>query len=167
MKHLFVLDGQEYELWLGRDACGYRLLLDQERIPVALASDGCGRDRLTVGRVSVPALAAVDGDVVHVHVDGVTRSLRWVDPIARYAAHSGASLDDIIVAPMPGTVISVLVEPGHEVARGETLVVIESMKLETAIKAPRDATIDLVHVSPGRTFDRSAPLVTLAPASEG
>jgi 3-methylcrotonyl-CoA carboxylase alpha subunit len=41
--------------------------------------------------------------------------------------------------------------------------VIESMKLETAIKAPRDGLVATVHVAVGKTFDRAAPLVTLAP----
>ncbi|WP_342642950.1 acetyl-CoA carboxylase biotin carboxyl carrier protein subunit [Rhodoligotrophos ferricapiens] len=165
MKHVFVLDDADYALWLGRDASGYRMALGDERFSVALAPNNRGRDHLTVDGVETSALIAVDGDIVHIHVDGVTRSLQWLDSIARYAAQSGASADDIITAPMPGTVISVSVEAGQQVARGETLVVIESMKLETAIKAPRDGIVEIVHVSAGRTFDRSAPLVTLAPAT--
>ena len=50
--------------------------------------------------------------------------------------------------------------------RGDTLLVIESMKLETAIKAPRDGMVETVHVADGRTFERSAPLVTLAPEAK-
>ena len=64
---------------------------------------------------------------------------------------------------MPGTVIAVHVTEGQAVARGDTLVVIESMKLETAIKALRDGTIATVHVATGQAFDRGMPLVTLAP----
>jgi biotin carboxyl carrier protein len=39
------------------------------------------------------------------------------------------------------------------------------MKLETAIKAWRDGTVETVHVAAGRTFDRAAPLVTFVPES--
>jgi biotin carboxyl carrier protein len=67
---------------------------------------------------------------------------------------------------MPGVVIAVHAAEGQTVARGDTLVVIESMKLETAIKAPRDGVIATVHVAVGKTFDRAAPLVTLAPEAK-
>jgi len=164
MRHLFKLDNQEHAVWLTWRDGRYFLLIGDSEQPVALEGAG-GRDRLTVGNVTVPVLAAVDGDDIHIHVDGITRTLRYLDPIRHYAAHSGASVDDVILAPMPGTVVQAIVSPGQAVARGDTLVVIESMKLETAIKSPRDGVVETVHVSTGMTFDRSAPLVTLAPAT--
>jgi 3-methylcrotonyl-CoA carboxylase alpha subunit len=106
---------------------------------------------------------AVDGDLVHVHLDGGTYTVRYTDPVARHTRHGAGASDDLIEAPMPGVVIAVHAVEGQTVARGETLVIIESMKLETAIKAPRDGVIAAVHVAVGKTFDRAAPLVTLAP----
>ena len=76
------------------------------------------------------------------------------------------ALDDIAQAPMPGTVIAVQVKPGESVTRGQTMMVIESMKLETAIVAWRDGVIKTLHVAPGQTFDRAAPLVTLEAKGE-
>jgi biotin carboxyl carrier protein len=64
---------------------------------------------------------------------------------------------------MPGVVIAVNVKEGQAVSAGETLMVIESMKLETAIKAWRDGMIAAVHVGLAQTFQRGAPLLTLAP----
>ena len=62
---------------------------------------------------------------------------------------------------MPGAVIAVSVEPGATVRRGQALLLIESMKMETTIVAPCDGTVQAVHVTIGQTFDRDAPLVTL------
>lgn len=165
MRHIFTLNDQEHAVWLSRRDGRYRLLSSDTDQPVALETTIAGDDRLSVGRTTVPVLAAVDGDFIHVHVDGITRTLRFIDPIQRHAAHSGVSADDVILAPMPGTLVQVFVAAGQHVARGDTLVVIESMKLETAIKAPRDGMVETVHASPGGTFDRSAPLVTLASAT--
>jgi len=165
MRHLFALNDQEHALWLSRRGGHYHLFSGNSELPVSLETSSAGHSRLTVGRVTVPVLAAVDGDLIHIHVDGVTRTVRYLDPIRHFAAHSGASADDVILAPMPGTVIQAQVAPGQEVSRGDTLVVIESMKLETAIKAPRDGIVEKVHVGTGQTFDRSAPLVTLEPAA--
>ena len=78
----------------------------------------------------------------------------------------GASADDVATAPMPGVVVAVHTAPGARVTRGDTLMVIESMKLETAIKAWRDGTVETIHVAEGRTFERSAPLVTFAPEAK-
>jgi 3-methylcrotonyl-CoA carboxylase alpha subunit len=108
-------------------------------------------------------VVAVHGDLVHIHLDGAAWTVRYHDPVERHGHHHGASADDVAQAPMPGTVIAVHVTEGQTVARGDTLLVIESMKLETAIKALRDGTIATVHVATGQAFDRGMPLVTLAP----
>ncbi len=52
-----------------------------------------------------------------------------------------------------------------QVAAGDTLMVIESMKLETAIKAWREGSVAAVHVGMGQAFQRGAPLISLAPQS--
>jgi acetyl-CoA/propionyl-CoA carboxylase, biotin carboxylase, biotin carboxyl carrier protein len=74
------------------------------------------------------------------------------------AAHGEASLE----APMPGTVVQLRVEPGAAVAAGETLVVLESMKMEIAIAAPRDGVVETVSIAAGDQVDRGAVLIELA-----
>ena len=86
-------------------------------------------------------------------------------PVQVQRCHGGAS-DDVATAPMPGTVITVAVEAGQEVAQGEQLVVIESMKMQSEIVAVRDGVVDKVFLAVGDTFDRGAPLVSLAPEAE-
>lgn len=147
MRAVFTIDDAEYRVFAVREGDGYR-------VHVGDRSYGVAHDALTV----------VNGDVVHVWLDGVTRTLRYHDPVAYYGGHAAGDADDVIAAPMPGTVIAVHAAAGQPVARGDTLLVIESMKLETAIKAPRDGVVDTVHVAVGQSFDRSAPLATLATA---
>jgi methylmalonyl-CoA carboxyltransferase 1.3S subunit len=52
-------------------------------------------------------------------------------------------------SPLTGLVIKVHVEPGQVVAAGELILVLEAMKMETNVTAPRDATVKAVHVKPG------------------
>ena len=66
-----------------------------------------------------------------------------------------------IVAPMPGTVIRVLVEEGAAVAARKPLVVLEAMKMETPLVSPYDATVRAVHVSEGERVAGGALLVEL------
>jgi acetyl/propionyl-CoA carboxylase alpha subunit len=158
MRHTFTIADTDHQLWLERAGAGYRMHVGERALPVALDA-GVLRLAGTAHDVTV----AIDGDLVHVHLDGAAWTIRYLDPVERHGAHHGASADDVAQAPMPGTVVSVHVVDGQSVTRGDTLVVIESMKLETAIKAVRDGVVATVHVAQGQSFDRAAPLVTLAP----
>jgi acetyl/propionyl-CoA carboxylase alpha subunit len=166
MRHSFKLNDDIHTLWLSRRAGKYLLDIDGIDHPIAIEPDGCGGQRLVVDGDATDALIAIDGNTVHVHLDGQHWELRYLEPVELHAGDHGASADDVATAPMPGVVIAVHTQPGARVARGDTLVVIESMKLETAIKAWRDGTVAAIHVVEGRTFERSAPLVTFAPEAK-
>ncbi len=66
-----------------------------------------------------------------------------------------------VVAPMPGTVIRVLVEPGAKVGARQPLVVLEAMKMETPLVSPFEATVRAVHVAEGDRVAGGAVLVEL------
>jgi 3-methylcrotonyl-CoA carboxylase alpha subunit len=66
-----------------------------------------------------------------------------------------------VTAPMPGTVIRVLVEPGQTVSAREPLVVLEAMKMETPLVSPYDATVRAVHVAEGDRVAGGSVLVEL------
>jgi len=98
-----------------------------------------------------------DGGAVWLVDDGVPT--RWAPAVDRHGPRAaGGSLD----APMPGTVIDVRTEPGAAVAEGDTLVVLESMKMELAIQAPADGIVADVFVATGDRVAQAAPLVALA-----
>ena len=67
----------------------------------------------------------------------------------------------VIAAPMPGLVKSVLVVDGDEVVSGQRLVVLEAMKMENDIIAPRDGRVATIHVQAGTVMEGGKPLVTL------
>ena len=68
-----------------------------------------------------------------------------------------------ILAPMPGAVLEVLIREGDRVERNQTVVVIESMKMELVITAPRNGVVRRVSVVPGQQVDRGMRLLELAP----
>lgn len=75
---------------------------------------------------------------------------------------SGGLSDKIIKSPMPGRVIRLLVAKNQDVAAGQTLCVIEAMKMENEVKAKADCTVLDVHVTEGSTVEGNAKLLTLA-----
>lgn len=72
-----------------------------------------------------------------------------------------AASDDRISSPMPGKVIQLNVAIGDQVQRGDTLLIVEAMKMENQIVAPRDAQVKEVHISVNERVDRNSLLVLL------
>ena len=64
-------------------------------------------------------------------------------------------------APMPGNILKVNVTAGQAVKSGDVLCILEAMKMENEIMAPKDGTVTQVLVSKGNTVDTGAPLVVI------
>lgn len=159
MRRSFVIDeGESVEAALLRTPGGYALELDGKAAPIAL-NDG----RLTVGDRELEVHVARSGDTVFVQIDGRAFAVRIVHPLATAAAAASGADADVVRAPMPGVVVQVEAAAGQAVKKGQTLMVIESMKLQTTIAAWRDGTVAEVRVAAGQSFERGAPLVALEP----
>ena len=76
------------------------------------------------------------------------------------AAGGTASAANELRAPFNGKVIAIKAQAGATVARGDTLLVLESMKLEHALGAARDGTVRSLHVAPGQQVATAQVLVT-------
>ncbi|MEV0369191.1 acetyl-CoA carboxylase biotin carboxylase subunit [Streptomyces sp. NPDC050636] len=98
--------------------------------------------------------------------DGDAWQVRDHDPVA--AALSGATRAgaDSLTAPMPGTVTVVKVGVGDEVTVGQSLLVVEAMKMEHVISAPHAGTVTELDVTPGTTVAMDQVLAVIAPVAE-
>ena len=78
------------------------------------------------------------------------------------AAPAPASTGENVLAPLPGTVISVSVKPGDTVKLNQVLLIFEAMKMENEIVASRDGTVVEVYVAKGDVLESGKPVVSLA-----
>lgn len=62
---------------------------------------------------------------------------------------------------MPATVVRIIVEPGQRVSKGDVLIVLEAMKMELPIKAPRDASVKRIACRPGELVQPGVPLLEI------
>lgn len=162
MHHAFQLVDDEHGVELSRTSAGYRLHLDETRtVEVRVLAEADGQLKLRVDGRVVDAIIATRGDELHIHLDGDAYQLRYRHPLERLAAQHQGGASDGIRAPMPGSIIKVAVAVGDTVSRGQTLLVMESMKMETTLVAPRDGVVAAVNVAAGQSFDRDALLLSL------
>ena len=88
-----------------------------------------------------------------------------IDAESRYRRNrSGASplsSENNIISPMPGKVVKIPVSVGDEVKKGDTLITISAMKMESEYKAPKDGKISKINVSEGSTVDANQVLIEI------
>ena len=64
-------------------------------------------------------------------------------------------------APMPGLVVSILIEEGQEVKKGQVMLILESMKMQNELKAPRDGVMGRVRVKAGESVEQRQTLLSV------
>ena len=111
----------------------------------------------------------VDGRVLELYADRDVVTLTAPRAQVQVSARAPAARDDgasgtgeaLLRAPMPGRVLKLLVTEGQAVAAGAGLLVVEAMKMENELLAPRAGTVKRIFVAAGATVERDAPLVEL------
>jgi acetyl/propionyl-CoA carboxylase alpha subunit len=163
VKHCFELNVENYELWLSPGQSDYRLHLADEVIaPVALSHRFDGSGLLVIASETLPIRFAIDGDALHLHIRGRTHVLRYRDPLRELARSDEQASHLVTRAPMPGVVIATKVCQGDVVSAGATMMLVESMKLEFVVRAPRGGVVERIHFGVGESFERGVPLVTFS-----
>ena len=128
---------------------------------------------LTTGTVEGPlvapsAKATLPAEMV-VEVGGRRVPVRLFDqrrsappaPLLRHAAHHGTGVHSVIAAPMQGTIVRVLVEPGQEIEAGDVVCILEAMKMENAIPAPREGTVSELPIEAGQVVQVGQTLAVI------
>ncbi|MGE6510157.1 acetyl/propionyl/methylcrotonyl-CoA carboxylase subunit alpha [Vreelandella aquamarina] len=139
--------------------------------------------QLTIGNSTLTAsLQPLEGDAVAVTLNGHRRRLqaykdghvvvmaepsgetrlfwRRIDAID----HGHHEAESTLTAPMNGTVVALLVEPGAQVEKGMPLMVMEAMKMEHTMTAPADGSVETFHFQAGDTVSQGAVLLDFAPS---
>ncbi|MFT5444488.1 MAG: 3-methylcrotonyl-CoA carboxylase alpha subunit [Myxococcota bacterium] len=93
-----------------------------------------GRLDASIDGHRIVAWTVRDGDFLHIFLDNESTRFEIVDPL-RMSSRQADSMGGL-QAPMPGTVLQLLVEPGTEVEQGTPLLVLEAMKMEHTVRAP-------------------------------
>jgi biotin carboxyl carrier protein len=139
---------------------------EEAPLPAELISGDSMEGLVRLGERNTPMVIAVKGETAYIRAFDRTFTLAVVDPVEQAAQETGGRANSAR-APMPGVVVEIKAAAGDRVARGQPLMIIESMKILTVIAAPRDGEVARIHFEPGQCFDKNAVLVTLSDQVEG
>ena len=146
------------------------MIIGEDAAPVAVTSRWVPGDLLWVGEV--------DGEAVTIQVrpvpNGAVLGYRGVSAVVKTLTPRVAELDRLmpekappdtskfLLCPMPGLVVSIEVVEGQEVKAGETLAVVEAMKMQNVLRAERDLTIGAIKAKPGDSLAVDAVIMEFA-----
>jgi biotin carboxyl carrier protein len=100
---------------------------------------------------------AIGGELYQVQIED-----EWSLRLARAAPRVHLRRGEMVVkSPMPGLVVSVAVQVGDTVAEGQTLTILEAMKVENEIRSPQAGIVKAVHIAPGKRVEEGDKLVTI------
>jgi 3-methylcrotonyl-CoA carboxylase alpha subunit len=140
----------------------YALTLPDGTVEAEAQLDADGAISARIGAVRCKGrVVRHDADCL-VFLDGATHRLTLIDP--RRPSSAGAATTGKILAPMPGTVTKMLVATGAAVTKGMVLAIVEAMKMEHAVKAPRDGKVKAVNFAAGDQVTDGAELLVLEEA---
>ncbi|HUH01068.1 MAG TPA: acetyl-CoA carboxylase biotin carboxylase subunit [Kofleriaceae bacterium] len=153
-----------------------------DELEIRYRNQGGGRFRCTAGEVSrTVCVADVSTHAISIEHDGRLRQhriardgLRWhslsggtavvLVEEPRFPEPGSAAIQGACVAPMPGKVVKVLVSIGQAVSAGDTLMVLEAMKMEHSISAPEDGVVVELAVAEGDQVEAEVTLIVVGPA---
>lgn len=155
----FDYSNQQYNLDLTLMGKTYGAMIGEKSAEIKIIHSEDGKLDLLIDGERVIAYVSSDGAKRWVTVNGRTVVLTK----ASGAKRSGAGQEHAseLAAPMPGVVRSVNIEQGESVKKGQTLLVLEAMKMEIRIQAPFDGLVKSLAVKVGETVEREQILIVL------
>ncbi len=158
----------------------FTLVFFDQEYPVSVEQTGEGsavRYRIIVGDHTVCAQGKLEGNELYADIDGYRSRVVFAEHDGSYSLYTQNSAmtfrqadidygdedsglgDAALAAPMNGTIVSLLVEAGAVVEKGDALLVMEAMKMEHTIRAPADGTVVEFFYAPGDLVDGGADLL--------
>ena len=160
----FRCGAEEWTVAARRDGSLWRLGFGEREAAAAAEREDDGRLAVTLDGTRRRVRILEDGAVLAVFSDGESWLIEEVDPLLPPLGVE--AIAGRLTAPMPGRVVDLLVAAGDAVRQGQPMMVVEAMKMEHTIAAPRDGTVAAVHYAPGDLVEEGVEVIALEPIDE-
>jgi biotin carboxyl carrier protein len=158
MKFSFDYNSQSFPVDLTPTGKSYRATMGEKTVEVEIISVENGKLDLLIDGERVTAYVSSDNAKRWVTISGQTYLLTKQSG-SRQSGHGHHHAAGELTAPMPGQVRAVNVSEGDDVTKGQTLMVLEAMKMEIRIQSPSDGKVGELFVKQGQTVEREQILI--------
>lgn len=163
MKINFDRDGQSFSVDLTPAGKSYRISIGEQTVDAQILQAEDGRLDLLIDDRRVTAYVSADNTRRWVTINGRTLVLSKSTGSSRSGGGHHAAGE--LTAPMPGQVRAVNVREGETVTKGQTLLLLEAMKMEIRIQSPQDGVVRKVLVTQGQSVEREQMLIEIVDTS--
>jgi biotin carboxyl carrier protein len=169
MDYEFSYNGEIHRVKISREEGDqYSAIIGDKEVRLKATPLSSNQYSILNGNDSIIGYAAENETSFYVHINGhVTKFDKVLDDMSK-AASGGDDFGskDEVSTPMPGKVVKILVSVGDKVTAKQSLVIVESMKMENEIKAPVDSEIKSIHFKDGELVEPGTPIIKLIPLEE-
>lgn len=160
---ILIHNGIKKTVEIEKNINDYTLTIDNQKINVSITkfSDNC----ILIDHFNETKkyFFAKSGKYIYVNSDGFSTKLEIVDEDEekQYDFENITGNKDIIKAPMPGSIVKVIVESGQKVKEGEPLIIVEAMKMETTLYSSIDGIVKELNTQAGEQVDSDKVLLII------
>ena len=166
MKYVTILNNEQYEIEILDDGT---LLVNGHPHEVDFLPLGQSLFSIITDNNSLQAVIEEEAGMVDVQLEGRVYQTRVLDERAMLMANRRGGLSTgsgELPSPMPGLIVKVNVETGQVVQQGQTVIILESMKMQNELKAPIDGTVSEINCATGDTVDKNDVLMVITTEDE-
>lgn len=162
MKYLVTVGDKSYNVEVGSDR---EIEIDGVAHQVDIQNiDGYSLFSLLLDNRSYELIVEGEGQEFRVLLEGEMYTVRVTDERTRRLGEAPARVPSgevAVKAPMPGLVVAVAATVGQEVKMGQGLIILQAMKMENELRAPRAGRVKAIRISPGQVVDKDQVLVVI------
>ncbi len=166
MKYVTIINNQSYEIEIDNDG---GVLVNGEARDVDFLNLGGSLFSVITEHRSFEAVIDDDNDKIAVMMTGRLFETQVLDERAMLMMQrrgGQVSASGEVLAPMPGLIVEVTIEQGSAVSQGDTLIILESMKMQNELKSPAEGVVSAIHVESGQAVDKSDLLIEIKPSTQ-
>jgi len=166
MKYVTIINNEQFEIEIDKDGA---ITLNGEPRQVDFYALGASLYSVITDAVSWQVVVEEEQDQIDILMGGRLYETQVLDERALLMAQRRGGLgggSGELTAPMPGLIVKVTVAKGEHVTQGQTVVILESMKMQNELKSPIDGVVESVHVEDRQTVDKNATLIVITPDEE-
>ncbi|MEJ2707942.1 MAG: hypothetical protein P8074_10060 [Anaerolineales bacterium] len=162
MIYRYQVDGNIFEIHLDRQGDFFRAIVEGQTYRVEVLDRQPGQISLRLGDRPITLYWAAEGGQKWISREGCTYLLKKPEPLSARSQAEG-SAGNLVRSPMPAQVQELYIAEGDQVENGQTILLLEAMKMEIHVRAPKAGRIKKLYVQQDQSVQRDQSLVELEP----